>query len=418
MSANRKTLPTMGQAWEDLKTNMTTMRQHDVDWRHGRAAVYVFYAGDDVLQVAQEAYGMFMSENGLGMARAFPSLRQMEDDIIDIALDLLHGGGEAVGHMTSGGTESIFMAVKTARDWARAHRPNIQYPNIVVPYSAHPAFDKAGHYLDVHVRRVPVGDDLRADAIAMAAALSDDTIMLVGSAPCFPYGVIDPISDLSDLAQTRDLWLHVDACVGGFLAPFVRQLGHPVPDFDFTLPGVWSMSADLHKYGFAAKGASTVLYRDDELRAHQPFTFDNWPNGTMITPTFAGTRPGGAIAAAWAVLHYLGEDGYCAKAKQIVQTRQAIEAGVQAIDGLHVWGRPELGLIAYGSDQFDVFEVANGMRAADWFVVQIQQPKGLHMMLTPAHAPIVNDYLRDLAEVVTQVKDGVTWGAEQAARYA
>jgi glutamate/tyrosine decarboxylase-like PLP-dependent enzyme len=418
MTETRKTLPKQGQDWPGLKTTLSAMRQHDVDWKHGRAAVYVFYAGDDVLQVAQAAYGMFMSENGLGMASAFPSLRQMEGDIIGIALDLLHGGAAAVGNMTSGGTESIFLAVKTARDWARAQRHHIQQPEIVMPYSAHPAFDKAGHYLDVRIKRVPVRADFRADPEAMAAAISPNTIMLVGSAPCFPYGVIDPIADLSAVARLHDVWLHVDACVGGFLAPFVRKLGYPVPDFDFTVPGVWSMSADLHKYGFAAKGASVVLYRDETLRAYQPFRCDDWPNGTMITPTFAGTRPGGAIAAAWAVLHYLGEAGYCAKAETIMHTRQALEEGVAAIDGLHVWGKPDLGLMAYGARDLDILAVATGLREAGWFVVQLQQPKGLHLMLTPAHAPIVEDYLRHLATVVASVKAGRITAAAAAARYA
>ncbi|WP_179136857.1 pyridoxal phosphate-dependent decarboxylase family protein [Candidatus Entotheonella palauensis] len=352
------------------------------------------------------------------MARAFPSLRQMEDDLIAMALELLHGGEQAVGNLTSGGTESIFMAVKTARDWARAQRPDIDRPEIVLPYSAHPAFDKAAHYLNLHVRRIPVRDDFRADPQAMAAAVTGQTIMLAGSAPCFPYGVIDPIADLSILAQERQLWLHVDACVGGFLAPFVHQLGYPVPTFDFQLPGVYSMSADLHKYGFAAKGASTVLYRDDELRQYQPFACDVWPNGTMVTPTFAGTRPGGAIAAAWAVMHYLGVSGYQAKADTIIRTRQAIAAGIEGIEGLKVWGQPDLGIIAYGSDSIDIVAVADELRQAGWFIVQTQRPKGIHMMLTPAHAPIVDDYLRDVQAAVNAVRQGTSTAPHVEVRYA
>ena len=414
----RKTLPETGQDWATLKAAMEEMRQGDVDWQSGRAAVYVFYAGDDVLEVARQAYGMFMSENGLGMARAFPSLRQMEDDLIGMALELLRGGEEAVGNLTSGGTESIFMAVKTARDWARAQRPDVAQPEIVLPYSAHPAFDKAAHYLNLRIRRIPVRDDFRADPHAMAAAISDQTIMLVGSAPCFPYGVIDPIADLSAVAQERDLWLHVDACVGGFLAPFVRQLGYPLPEFDFQLPGVWSMSADLHKYGFAAKGASTVLYRSADLRQYQPFACDAWPNGAMVTPTFAGTRPGGAIAAAWAVMHYLGRQGYRDKADVIMRTRQAMAAGLADIEGLQVWGQPDLGILAYGSGQVDIFTVADELRQAGWFIVQTQRPKGIHMMLTPAHAPIVDDYLRDVRAAVDAVRQGAATAPHVDVRYA
>ncbi len=418
MTARRKRLAAEGQEWEQLKSQMQAMKQDDIAWREGRAAVYVFYAGEDVLHVAQEAYTLFMSENGLGMARAFPSLHQMEEEVLDIALDLLHGGEDAVGNMTSGGTESIFMAVKTARDWARVHRPSATQPEILLPYSAHPAFDKAAHYLNLTINRVPVGGDFRADVSAMAAAISHQTIMIVGSAPCFPYGVIDPIADLSALAQARDLWLHVDACVGGFIAPFVRQIGYPVPDFDFTLPGVCSMSADLHKYGFAAKGASTVLYRSEDFRHYQPFSCSDWPNGTMTTPTFAGTRPGGAIAAAWAVLHYLGVAGYQEKARAIMQTRDALASGIEAIDGLHVWGKPDLGLIAYGSHELDIAAVGDGLRAAGWFVVQTQHPKGLHLMLTPAHAPIVDEYLRDVATATDRVRQGTLMSSGAEVRYS
>lgn len=418
MNTPRKTLPAQGQDWATLKARMDAMRRGDVDWKNGRAAVYVFYAGDDVLQVAQEAYTMFMSENGLGMARAFPSLQQMEADVIAMAIDLLNGGEAHVGHMTSGGTESIFMAVKTARDWARAQRPHIARPELVVPYSAHPAFDKAVHYLDMQITRVPVRDDFRANVAAMAEAISEQTIMLVGSAPCFPYGVIDPIAELSDLGQERDLWLHVDACVGGFLAPFVRQIGYTIPEFDFALPGVWSMSADLHKYGFTAKGASTVLYRSDDLRQYQPFTCTDWPNGTMITPTFAGTRPGGAIAAAWAVMHYLGVEGYLAKATEIMGIRDDLAAGIRGIDGLHVWGEPDVGIIAYGANTLDINGVAQGMRDAGWFVVQTQQPPGMHLMLTPAHKPIVPHYLSDLTAAVERVKEGHIGPVKADVRYA
>lgn len=400
MTTTRKTLPMHGQDWPTLQATMQAMKHHDVDWRHGRAAVYVFYAGEDVLKVAQEAYSLYLAENGLGMARAFPSLRQMEDDLIAMALSLLHGGEEAVGHLTSGGTESIFLALKAARDWSRDYCLLVETPEVLVPYSAHPAFDKAAQYLGMRVVRVPVGEDLRADPMAIENAITSDTVMLVGSAPCFPYGVIDPIAELSAVAQKHRLWMHVDACVGGFLAPFAQQLGYPVPECDFAIPGVWSMSADLHKYGYAAKGASVVLYRSEELRAYQPFAFDDWPNGTMTTPTFAGTRPGGAIAAAWAVMHYLGQEGYQAKTDLVMRTRQALARGIEAIAGLHVWGQPDLGILAYGSDTLDIFAVAQELEAAGWFVVRVQRPRAIQLMLTPAHAPILDNYLHDLRAAV------------------
>lgn len=252
---------------------------------------------------------MYFSENALGPS-AFPSLARFEKDVIAWTLGLLNADDDASGSMTSGGTESILMAVKTARDWSRERRPNLLEPVVLAPYSAHPAFNKAAHYLGLEVKRVPLGEDYRADVGRMADAIDDRTVMLVGSAPQFAHGVIDPISDLAQLAQEKELWLHVDACVGGFIAPFARELGRPIPPFDFTVPGVTSMSADLHKYGFTAKGASTFLLCAKELRKYQVFEFAEWSRGNYSSPTIPGTRPGGPIAAAWAVLNYLGWDGY------------------------------------------------------------------------------------------------------------
>ena len=284
-----------------LFRELEAAREGDVDWRGGRLGIYTHFGGEDVLEVAKEASRLYFSENALGPG-AFPSLKRFEDDVVSWTLGLLNGGDRAYGSMTSGGTESIFMAVKTARDHARSIRPEMKDPVVVVPYSAHPAFNKAGHLLAVRVRRVPIGDDFRADVEAMAGAIDENTIMLVGSAPQFAHGVIDPIEDLAALAREHGLWLHVDACVGGFIAPFVRKLGYPIPDFDFSVDGVTSMSADLHKYGFAPKGASTVLFSDASLRRYQMFEFDEWSRGHYASPTLAGTRPGGPIAGAWAVL--------------------------------------------------------------------------------------------------------------------
>ena len=235
-------LPEHGTDWETLREQMLALGEGDVDWRRGRTAVYVFNAGEDVLRVAQEAYALYQSENALGPA-AFPSLRRMEDEVVGMGLSLLHGPEGACGNMTSGGSESIFLAVKGCREQARADGRDPARGEILLPRSAHPAFDKAAHVLGLRVRRIPVADDLRADVSAMADAVDEHTLMIVGSAPCFPYGLIDPIEELSELALDRDLWLHVDACVGGYFAPFARMNGIDVPPFDFEVPGVRSISA-------------------------------------------------------------------------------------------------------------------------------------------------------------------------------
>lgn len=396
--------PEQGAARSDLFAEMEDARRADVDWRRGRLGLYVHFGGDDVLEVAKEAYRRFFSENALG-PKAFPSLKKFEDDIVAWTADLLHGGPAATGVVTSGGTESIFLAVKTARDHARAVGSRVTQPEIVAPVSAHPAFDKAAHYLGMKVKRIPLRADFRADVPAMAAAITPDTIMLVGSAPSFAHGVIDPIVDIAALARERGLWLHVDACVGGFLAPFVRRIGYPVPPFDFEVDGVRSMSADLHKYGFTAKGASVLLLADVALRKHLVFEFDNWPRGKYASPTFTGTRPGGAIAAAWAVLRYLGVDGYMRIATQLMDARAKMKAGIESIDGLYIVGTPELTVMGYGSRDLDTFAIAEQMTQKGWFVSTMSEPPGIHMgMPTMAHVAVVDEYLADLAQAVAAVR--------------
>lgn len=415
--APRPTLPEKGSGWSELRARLEALGERDADWRSARTAVYVFNAGEDVLQVAKEAYALYQSENALGPL-AFPSLKRMEDEVVGMGLSLLHAPPGARGNITSGGTESILLAVKTCRDEARSRGVDTIGAELVIPLSAHPAFDKAAHYLDLRVVRVPVAADFRADPEAMAAALSPRTLMLVGSAPCFPYGVVDPIAELAALAQERGLWLHVDACVGGYFAPFARMNGADVPDFDFAIPGVCSISADLHKYGYAAKGASTVFHRSEAQWQHQIFQFDGWPAGGMMTPTMAGTRPGGAIASAWAVMHYLGVEGYRAKARQVTETRARLMAAIDAMPELRTYGDPQLGLFIYGSESLDPFAVWGGMTRRGWFTGLTTEPRAIHLMLSPAHAGVADAYLADLREVVADVAARGERADGTRARYA
>jgi glutamate/tyrosine decarboxylase-like PLP-dependent enzyme len=240
--------------------------------------------------------------------------------------------------------------------------------------------------------------------------------MIVGSAPNFPYGLIDPIDELAYLAASRDLWLHVDACVGGYLAPFVRMNGAEIAPFDFALPAVRSMSADLHKYGYCAKGASTVLFRSEELQKFMVFDFKDWPGGRMVTPTLAGTRPGGAISAAWAVMNFLGVEGYRAKQGQVTAAREAIEAGVQAL-GFQVLGAPQLGLIAFTHPQADAMAIWAKLRERGWFTSVTTEPRGLHLMLSPIHAEVSPTYLADLAWALEAVR-GEASAQSPEARYS
>jgi len=400
----RATFPERGTPRDELFAEMEAARAHDVDWKRGRLGLYVHYAGEDVLAVAKEASQRFFSENALG-PKAFPSLKKFEDDVVDWALDLLHAPPTASGVMTSGGTESLFLALATARDWARAARPSITKPEIVVPASAHPAFDKAAHYLGLDVKRLPLRDDFRADVDAMAAAITPNTILVAGSAPAFPHGVIDPIPRIAALARERGLWCHVDACVGGFLAPFVKRAGYAVSDFDFAIEGVTSISADLHKYGFTAKGASLLLLADGAMRKYLEFDFDNWPRGRYKSSTFRGTRPGGAIASAWAVMRYLGLEGYTRIARTTMEGRDRLIAGLEALDGFHVVGEPELSVMGYGATGIDIDALAQELGERGWFVSGMASPPGIHMgMLSPAHAAVVDEYLADLRAAFAAVR--------------
>lgn len=409
--------PPRGRTREEVLAELEAAKAEDVDWRGGRIGLYTHFGGDDVLEIAQDASRMYFSENALG-GSAFPSLARLENDVIAWTLGLLNGGDDAAGSMTSGGTESILMGIKTARDWARDAHPGVDRPVVVAPWSAHPAFDKAAHYLGVEVRRVPLGDDFRADADRMAAAIDDRTVMLVASAPQFAHGVIDPVADVAELARNGNLWLHVDACVGGFIAPFARELGRPVPPFDFSVPGVASMSADLHKYGFTAKGASAFLLADRTHRRHQVFEFDQWPRGRYASPTVPGSRPGGPVAAAWAVLSYLGRDGYLRIAGELLDAVDRLKAGIAAIDGLRIVGDPPLTILSYTSEDHDVLAVAAAMTNRGWFVTPSADPPAVHMgMLTMTHVPVVDRYLADLARSVEEARSGAVEAAERAVTY-
>lgn len=391
-----KDMPENGSEWQALKAEMIERGAGDAKWREGKTAVYVFNAGEDVAQVQKEAYTLYMSENGLGPL-AFPSLKQMEDEVVGMGLKLLHAPENARGTITSGGTDSITMAVKAARDYARSEKGLSGPANLVAPFSAHPAFDKAAKLMDIEVRRVPVRKDLLADVSAMANACDSNTVMLVGSAPSFPYGLIDDIGALSELAVSQGLWLHVDACVGGYIAPFVRMNGTDIPPFDFELPGVHSMSADLHKYGYCAKGASTVLFRDESLYEFMVFDCNDWPGGRMITPTLAGTRPGGAISAAWAVMNYLGVAGYKTKQKLVTDARETVETDVRKL-GFEILGEPRLGIVAFTHPTVDVFAIYRNMYRKGWFTSLTTDPPALHLMLSPFHNEVTDQYLADLEE--------------------
>ncbi|MCC7090095.1 MAG: aspartate aminotransferase family protein [Dehalococcoidia bacterium] len=408
-------LPEKGRPWAEIEPEMQAMRGHDLDWKHGRHGAFVWYANDELEHVLRESFGMFLVENGLGV-KAFPSIGRMENEVLAIVRSLLGGDEETAGIFTSGGTESIFQGITAMREWARKERPDVRQPEIVAPHSAHPALNKAAHLLGMEVRRVPVGADYRADPAAIAAAIGPETVGLYASAPSYSLGMVDPIPELGAIAAERGLWLHVDACVGGILAPFVREVGYEVPPFDFSVPGVASISADLHKSGYAAKPASTVTFRTRAHREFARYTFDDWPSGIYSSLTFTGTRPGGAIAAAWAALNFLGREGYREIAAASMRAKARIIAGLSVIDGLRVHGAPPLYAFAYGVEGVDMGAVAVQMIGRGWYSGRTTDPDGIHVMATPVHEPSADEYVAAVAACIDAVRRGAG-GEVKAASY-
>lgn len=400
---------------DDVLATIRSLKTGDIDWKRGRAPLYVFDAGDDVYEMGRAAFFEYFKENALGGRRAFPSVLRMETEVIGMAIDLLHGDDDVQGFMTTGGTESIIQAVQSARDHVRAS--NRKAGNIVTAHSVHPAFNKAARLMDVEVRRTPVGADLRASRAQFEKAIDDETFMIVGSAPCFPYGVIDPISDLAQLAQDIGVWLHVDACVGGYVAPFAAMIGRDIPAFDFAVPGVSSISADLHKFGFCPKPASTVFYRNGELARFHAFDFDDWPNGQFYTTTICGTRPAGGVAAAWAVFNHLGLEGYKKIATELMDFVDAYKRRIEAIDGLKILGAPDLSIVAYHSEDFDVYGVAERLKEKGWLPGLVRDPHAIHQMMSLVHAKVLDEYIADVTAAVDHVRSDPAFKSTLSATY-
>ncbi len=398
-------LPPHGSPPDTLLLELQARKAHDLPWRDGKVFAYVYDAGPAVRDIGHQAYDLYLDENGLDPT-VFPSVLSLENDVVGVVRDILRGGPEVSGSFTSGGTESCMLAVKTARDEARAR--GVTTPNLVCPVTAHAAFHKACHYLGLELRLVPVGPDFRVRAEDIEAKIDSDTALVVVSAPGYAHGVVDPVREVAAVAAGRGVLCHVDACIGGFVLSFFRQIGRPVPEFDFTVPGVTSMSIDLHKYGFSPKGASVVLYRDAALRQHQFFTTAAWSGYVMVNPTIQSSKSGGPIAAAWAVMNHLGQDGYAALAATIAEATDRIIDGVERIPGLRLLARPDTNLVAVEADGFSIFAVSDAMRERGWYLQPQLGSAGsranIHLSIGPNAAPHVDAMLADLRWAVEQAR--------------
>lgn len=405
-------LPKAGVPADALLEVMTRWARAEAPaWRDGKVSGGVYHGGEAHLALLERVYGLYSQANPLH-ADVWPSVARFEADVVRFTARLLHGNpqhpddAQAVcGTLSSGGTESIMLALKTYRDFGRAER-GIRTGSVVVPSTAHPAFDKAAHTLGVKLVRVPVAADGRADVARMRAALRRDTLVCVGSAPSFPHGLVDPIDALSEAARQAAVPFHTDACLGGFILAFAGEAGFPAPAFDFGLPGVTSVSIDTHKFGYAAKGTSVVLYRGKHLRRHQYFTTPDWPGGLYATPGFAGSRPGALIAQAWASLMTLGRDGYVRHTRAVLETAAKLKAGIARIEGLRVVGDP-LWVIAFTSSSVDVFRVLDELTKRGWSLNGLQSPPAVHLCVTLRHTQpgVVERFLADLEEAVRAVRD-------------
>ncbi len=404
-------LPAEGRARDAVFAEMAGLRDREIErWRQGFVSGAVYHGDEEHVDFLNRVYALSSQVNPLH-SDLWPSASKYEAEIVAMTAGMLGAEDTAppsvrvCGAVSSGGTESILLAMKACRDHARKVG-GIRRPEIVAPVTAHAAFDKAAEAFDVKLVKIPVDSGYRAEVGAARRAINPNTAVVVGSAPSFPHGVIDPIEELSELARRRGVFFHTDACLGGFVLPWARKLGYDVPAFDFRLPGVTSMSADTHKYGFAAKGTSVVLYRGRELRRHQYFTATDWPGGLYFSPTFAGSRPGALSAACWASLVTLGEAGYLDATKKILETARRVREGIETIPELEVLGDP-LWVIAFTSKELNVYEIMDRMTQKRWNLNGLHRPPAVHLCVTLRHTRpgVARRFVADLGEAVAAVKE-------------
>jgi glutamate/tyrosine decarboxylase-like PLP-dependent enzyme len=402
-----------GRSVDDVLDDLAARQAREPD-PHGARLFGLVYPTHraELERLAEEVTRRYLFGNALNPFR-YPELAQLEREVVAMTSALVHrddatGGGT----MTSGGTESILMSMLVNRERARAR--GVERPQILAARTAHPAYAKAAHYFDMELVRMPVDDRWRADPEAAAALVTDRTAVIVASAFTYPHGVMDPVTELAAIAASHGVGCHVDACIGAFVLPFLERLGHDVPPWDFRVAGVTEMSADVHKYGYCPKGASVVLHRDDDWFAHQVFLFEDWPSGLYGSPGVAGARPAAPVAAAWAVMTHLGIDGYLELARILVDTTATVRAAVAELADVEVVGYPVGPVLALESSTVDLYAVADVLDDRGWYVNRNVEPHGLHMMLSPAHADVVDQLVADLRDAVG--RHGPSRGVE--ARYS
>ncbi len=406
----RVSLPDRGTDPNSIIEELKKMSERDLDPLSGKMFGHSYETGDKILRdLTSKAYEMFMHKTMLDFT-VYPSLLRLENEVVSMVLSIMHGTEDSTGSFTYGGTESIMLAVKAAREHFRKKKGKDVVPEIVLPYTGHPSFVKAAEYLDMKIKFVPIDPEtLKVNVDKVMDFVGGNTAMIVGSAPNYPFGTVDDIEALSDIAVDKNVWLHVDSCIGGFVLPFFKMLGEEVPNFDFKVPGVYSISADLHKYGYAPKGASVVLYRSKELKLGQIFVGTRWPGYPLINTAVLSTRSAGPLAASWAVMKYLGKEGYRRMASRILSAKRRLVVGLENL-GFRVLGNPESSLMAFTSEDVNLSKLSYLMKRKGWYV-QVQPgseslgfPSSIHLTISPAHDELVEDFLDDIEDAMKKAK--------------
>ncbi len=406
-------LPERGVDRADVLAELTSLAERERSrWAEGFASGAVYHGGREHIDFLNQVYTLFSQANPLH-ADLWPSVTKFEAEIVSMTSAMLHGDRSdrpACGTVTSGGTESILLAMRTYRDQARVAR-GITDPEIVAPVTAHAAFDKASRYFGIRLVKVDVGEDMRAEPVAIRAAITERTVAVVGSAVQFPHGVADPIEEMSAIAAERGVGFHTDACLGGFVLPWAERLGYPVAPFDFRVQGVTSISCDTHKFGYAAKGTSVLLWRDAQMRDAQFYATTDWPGGLYFSPTFAGSRPGALSAEAWAAMVTIGEDGYLDATRRVLAAAARLRDGIRDIPGLRVLGDP-LWVISFASDEVDIYDVLDRMAHLGWSLNGLQNPPAVHICVTLRHTQegTVARFLDHLRTCVDEARQGPSGG--------
>ncbi|HOW24838.1 MAG TPA: aspartate aminotransferase family protein [Bacteroidales bacterium] len=403
MKKQRIPFPLKEKDPDDLLHQLREGKQKDASWETGKMFGFVYYPEERITKVMKTVCELYGFENALNPT-VFRSIAKLENETVEMVSDLLNGDEEVAGNVTTGGTESILLALKVARDRSRKLNPGILQPEIIVPESAHPAFHKAAHFLGLKTVMLPLDSQYQADLNRLPDLVNKNTVLIVGSAPSYPHGIIDPIEKMGQFASEHGLLFHVDACLGGFMLPFIVKLGYPVPAFDFRVAGVTSISADLHKFGYGMKGSSVILYRTNEMRRYQFFTHSRWSGGLFGSPTLMGSRSGAPAAAGWTILNLLGMEGYLSMTRKTMEAVETLQANIRSIEGIHIVGNPLTSVFSFTSDRQDIFLISDELESRGWIFDRISQPEAIHLIVTMPNIGHIDAFIEDLQKAVNAVK--------------